>query len=117
MKRPSDFYEILMHVKPVDGRLGINGLATLANRFHSISSDSRALFVFTNKRRRVVKALYWSGTGFCLWMMRLEKMTFPWPRFGSQTQNLSTQQFEWLISGIDFTKIKPHSAVNFERFC
>ena len=50
VKRPSDFDQILMHVKLVDGRLGINGLAALANQFYSISRDTCALFVFTSKK-------------------------------------------------------------------
>jgi len=37
------------------------------------------LFVFSNRRRTILKILYWDLNGFCLWHKRLEKEKFPWP--------------------------------------
>jgi len=116
MKRAKDFDHIWIHARPVDGRLQINGLASLANQIQPLHSTNRSLYLFTNKRKRVIKALYWAGTGFCLWMMRLEKDAFRWPKPGDRAMTISPQQFEWLIDGIDLTKITSHEEVTFSSY-
>ena len=38
-----------------------------------------ALYLFINRRRDKLKALYWHRNGFCLWYKRLEAERFAWP--------------------------------------
>ena len=56
-----------------DMRKQINGLVLLVQEQMQLSPFEAALFVFCNAQRRVLKAVYWDRTGFCLWCKRLEK--------------------------------------------
>jgi len=45
----------------------INGLALIIEQAMQLNPFDVALFVFCNKGRNKIKALYWDKTGFCLW--------------------------------------------------
>ena len=53
-----------------DMRKQINGLVLVVQEQMQLSPFETALFVFCNAQRRVLKAVYWDRTGFCLWMKR-----------------------------------------------
>ena len=69
-----------------DLRKQINGLVLLVQEQMQLSPFEAALFVFCNRQRRVLKAVYWDRTGFCLWMKRLEKGRFSWPRTAAEAR-------------------------------
>ena len=86
-----------------DMRKQINGLAVLVEEVLEADPFSHTVFLFCNRERRILKAIYWDRTGFALWMKRLEKHRFPWPANGEQArQEISQEQLEQLLSGIDF---------------
>ena len=62
-----------------DLRKSINGLSVLAASGLELDVLSGSLFVFCNRKRDLIKIVYWDRNGFCLWMKRLEKETFQWP--------------------------------------
>ena len=65
---------------------------------------------FTNKRRRLIKVLYWDGTGLWLMNKRLEQGTFFWPRPAGEGQTkleLVPEAFAMLTDGIDMHGAKP----------
>lgn len=106
---------IYLHRKPVDFRKSINGLSALVEQSLQLPVFSGALFVFCNKKRDRIKILYWDKSGFCLWMKRLEEERFKWPiRVSGETLTLSEQEFQWLLQGLDISKIKPHKALHYE---
>jgi transposase len=102
--------KIFIALEPVDLRAGINTLhALVADR---LKEDSRrgALFVFTNKRRKLIKILCWDGTGMWLLMKRLEEGTFFWPRAAEEGQvklELKPEAFAMLTDGIDMHGARP----------
>ncbi len=116
MMRPSnDLPEVYVCLKPVDFRKGINGLAVLVEAELELDPFSERLFVFVNRRRDKVKMLYWEGSGFCLWMKRLEKERFKWPVFlGGELATLTGQQLNWLLDGIDLRYVRPHQALHYK---
>ena len=86
-----------------DLRKQINGLVLLVQEQMQLSPFEAALFVFCNAQRRVLKAVYWDRTGFCLWMKRLEKGRFPWPRTAAEARReIGVEELRMLLIGIDF---------------
>ena len=64
--------KVFVALEPCDMRRGHNGLlALVGEKLKEIRSG--ALFVFTNKSRRLLKVPYWDGTGVWLLFKRLEK--------------------------------------------
>ena len=80
MMRPSNEIEyVWLAREPQDFRKGINGLSIVVEEQLAHDPFSGHLFVFINKGRDKIKALYWERSGFCLWQQRLEKERFKWP--------------------------------------
>ena len=99
---------------PVDFRKSIGGLSVLVEQGLELSPFGSALYVFINRRRDKIKALYWHRNGFCLWLKRLETAKFAWPADGeTATQTISMQEFEWLLEGFDLWRNTPHKTLHF----
>lgn len=93
---------IFLAVEPVDMRKQFNGLWAEAEGKLKEDPFAGALFVFTNRRRNLVKVLYWDGHGCCIFAKRLEKGRFSWP-VGSDREKLVLQPdaVTMLLGGID----------------
>ena len=64
---------------PTDMRNGIDGLCGLVKSATDRDPMSGDVFVFINRRRTLIKLLYWDRTGFSLFYKRLEAGTFELP--------------------------------------
>jgi len=64
---------VYLAVGATDMRKQINSLTILVEQHMHLDPLSGSVFVFCNRRRSTVKALYWDRNGFCLWQKRLEK--------------------------------------------
>jgi transposase len=60
------------------------------------------IYLFCNRQRKILKALYWDRNGFCLWQKRLEKHKFPWPQNDEAARAISYKELKMLLEGIDF---------------
>ena len=117
MTQLSDMTAIYLHRDVVDFRKSINGLMMVVEAEMKLSPFSGGLFIFCNRARDKLKALYWDETGFCLWYKRLEKDKFKWPRKANQSiVNLSETQWDWLLSGLDLTKMQTHEPLSYAAF-
>ena len=76
-----DLNWVPIYVRPgaTDMRKQINGLALIAEEQMEHNRLSGALFLFCNRERCMLKALFWDGTGFAVFTKRLEQDRFPWP--------------------------------------
>lgn len=102
--------KIFLRPGKTDGRQGINTLAILAEGTMRENPFSGNLFLFLNKRGTTIKGLYWDTNGFCLWMKRLEEDKFHWPQGSGDSKEISAKELQWVLDGLDLSKLKPHQS-------
>ena len=96
--------KVFVAVGNTDMRKSINGLSLLVEEHFKENIFSGNLFVFCNRRRDMVKILYWSDNGFCVWLKRLEKDFFRWPESLEDVHQISYSALEWLLQGLDMSQ-------------
>lgn len=69
---------IYLGVEPVDMRKGFEGLYGLVRDRLGEDPQSGHLFLFTNRSRTRLKALFWDGSGLWVCAKRLERGCFHW---------------------------------------
>jgi transposase len=92
---------IFVALEPVDMRKSFNGLYAAVQTVLGEDPVSGHLFVFTNRIRTRVKALYWDGTGLVLYAKRLERGTFGWPTGDGPRACLRPEALQLLLHGIE----------------
>lgn len=90
---------IYLYQGAVDMRKSFNGLSNLVEMEFPNQLLTGSLFVFVNRRRNLLKVLYWHEDGLALWYKRLEKGTFKIGRDGKV--KLSRREFTMLLEGIE----------------
>lgn len=113
---------VYLYRPAVDFRKSIEGLTALVEQQLGMTLFGDALYVFINRRRDRIKALYWHRNGFCLWLKRLEAEHFAWPAPAAesgaaqiQTHQLTLRELEYLLEGFDLWAQKPHQTLNYQR--
>lgn len=96
---------VFVATQPVDFRKGASGLMAVV-RDSGSDPFSGALYVFRSKRADRVKAVWWDGTGVCLFAKRLDEHGFHWPRIENSVIRLTTAQLLALIDGMDWSRVK-----------
>nr|WP_256368103.1 IS66 family insertion sequence element accessory protein TnpB [Aquisalimonas sp. 2447] len=88
--------------RPTDMRCSFDGLAALVRRHLGQDPLSGQGFVFINRRRTLLKLLYFDGDGYCVWSKRLERGQFGGAlTAGDAVEALSRTQFTALLEGLD----------------
>ena len=108
--------EIYLVCGYTDMRKSIDGLRAIVEGTLKLDSKDHSLFLFCGRRCDRIKALIWEGDGYVLLYKRLdvENGRYRWPRDKSEARNLTWQQFDWLMSGID---IEQPTAIRIKRPC
>ena len=78
-------------------RKSFDGLSNLCRDHLREDPTSGQVFVFFNRRRDQVKALWWDSTGWAIWHKRLERGTF---RPGDQHGPISAVELSMILEGI-----------------
>lgn len=89
---------IFLFRSPIDLRNGFEGLSFLVESVLQEQVISGAYFVFLNKRRNLMKILYWDGDGLAIWIKRLEKGLFG--KFSSEQPLIDRRKFLMILEGI-----------------
>jgi len=108
--------DVRVHVAvgSVDMRKSIDGLSIVVAREFDLDPFCGQLFVFCNRKRTLVKILYWDRNGFCLWQKRLERDRFRWPESDQEIMELDHRQLRWLLDGLD-TRQVGHDRLRYRR--
>jgi len=96
-----------------DMRKSINGLSILVSQKLEMDTLSGHLFVFCNRRRNMIKVLYWDRNGFSLWHKRLEKQYFKWPSAATDVYEIDHRQLRWMLEGLDIRQVHGHKALKY----
>jgi transposase len=76
-----DLSAVKIYIRPgyTDLRKAVNGLTALIQDAMGHDPFCGSVYLFCNRDRRLLKAVWWDMTGFWLSQKRLEKAKFPWP--------------------------------------
>jgi transposase len=93
---------IFLHVPATELRQSFDGLGGLVPSAFGGDPCDRSWYLFFNKCRDRVKALYWDRDGLVLWYKRLESGKFEALRAvdDSATRELDETQLTFLLSGV-----------------
>lgn len=102
MLSPSATTRIFLALDPIDMRGSFDALAGHVRRLHEDPLDGH-LYVFVNRRRTLLKALWFDRTGWALYSKRLERGSFELPEVGDDTRKVTVDpaQLNMILEGID----------------
>jgi transposase len=88
--------------QPVDFRKSFDGLNGIVESVFAMNVLDGHLFLFVNRRRDRIKALWWEPGGLILWYKRLEQGTFELPQAdaGQAHVTIDATQLAMLIGGV-----------------
>jgi transposase len=93
-------------VKPVDGRKSFDGLSAVITAQLGRDPLSGDLFVFKNRRGDRLKILAWQGDGFALYLRRLERGTFAFPRANTAEVSVTATELAMILGGVELQGAK-----------
>jgi transposase len=101
-----DLSEARIFIRPghTDLRKAVNGLAGIIEGQMGEEPFSGNVYIFCNRERKLLKAVWWDRNGFWLSQKRLEQDKYPWPQDESEARELTAEQLRMLLEGIDFFK-------------
>ncbi|KQW60499.1 MULTISPECIES: IS66 family insertion sequence element accessory protein TnpB [unclassified Ensifer] len=94
--------KVYLHREPIDFRAGINSLAVLVQETMELDPFAPAVFAFCNRRRDRMKLLFFDRSGF------VTEDKFRWPCREVPVVTLTTEQFHWVLDGIDIDAMVRH---------
>ena len=99
--------DIFLFSQPTDMRKSFCGLAGIVRDSLQREPNDGSLFLFINRNKDKLKALYWDHDGFALWYKRLESGTFE--RItdqGKSTVQIDAAELAMLLGGISIENAK-----------
>ena len=98
---------VFVAIEPIDMRGSFDALAGAVRRLGLDPIDGH-VYLFMNKRRRLTKAVWFDGSGWCILSKRLERGSFQLPPGGGSEGRVQVDgaTFASLLAGIDFTSAR-----------
>lgn len=102
------FSRIYIAAGYTDLRRGIDGLASIIKfQFKLDPFQKNILFLFCGKRSDRIKGLVWEGDGFLLLYKKLNVGGFSWPRTKEEAMEITLEQFQMLMKGLEIVAKRP----------
>ena len=91
-----------------DMRKSIDGLCSIIVLQLHNEPDKSSIYLFCGKRCDRIKLILKEPDGMVLLYKRLDVVRgrFRWPRNANEVKNITWQQFDWLMSGLDIEQQK-----------
>ena len=113
LNNATGFQKIYIAVGYTDLRRGIDGLASIVKfNFQLDPYEKEILFLFCGRRRDRMKGLVWEGDGFLLLYKRLELGAFNWPRTKEEALEITLEQYQALMQGLEIVSRHPIQEVH-----
>lgn len=92
---------VFVGLEPVDMRGSFDALAGHVRRLHADPLDGH-VYLFVNRRRKLLKAIWFDRTGWALYSKRLERGTFELPTVDGDERKVSIDpaQLAMILEGI-----------------
>lgn len=114
MMRFKEGLDVYLHREPIDFRKQIDGLSLIVQEGLALDPFCESCFVFVNRGRNRIKILYWQRNGLCLWMKRLKKDKFAWPKhLNKDLIQLTSEELHWLLDSFDIWQKPPHQKLKY----
>lgn len=114
MFSPGNAVRVYLATGATDMRKSINGLSILIADQLELDPFSGYLFCFCNRKKDIVKILYWHFNGFCLWQKRLEQDRFQWPRTEQEVITMQGRELSWLLDGLSLHQAEAHEVLSYD---
>lgn len=109
--------QIYVYTESIDMRKSINGLVIFLADIFNQNPQTGDLFIFTNKQRNKVKALFWDKNGFVLYYKRMEKGRFQYSKHLQGDKILvNPNQLKALLMGLDFHLLGQYPIEHYQDF-
>jgi len=111
-----DAEHVYLALGATDFRKQINSLVSLVHLKLELDPFlESSVFIFCNKKKDSIKVLRYDRTGFILANKKLlEEMRFQWPKDTEEVKEITAQQVEWLLQGLEIEPKKAHRDVKIE---
>lgn len=108
LNNATGFRKIYIAAGYTDLRRGIDGLASIIKfSFQLDPYEKDILFLFCGRRSDRIKGLVWEGDGFLLLYKRLELGGFSWPRTKEEALEITPEQYQALMQGLEIVSRHP----------
>ena len=109
-----DAEHIILAIGATDFRKQITSLSSMVTmQYHMDPFADGYVFIFCNRRKNAIKVLRYDKNGFVLATKKLlDGMKFQWPRNKDEVKEITKQQLEWLLDGLEIEQKHAHHSVD-----
>ena len=91
--------KIFAYGEPIDMRCSFDGLVAAVKSDRGADPLSGDFYVFVNRRRTLLKGVFWDRTGWCVFAKRLERGRFELRHIDGRRE-LASRELDFLLDGV-----------------